>query len=170
MKVTCYMAISVDGFITKNESDNDWISKTDWNQFYSYINANDAIIMGRKTMEQFGDEFPVESKLNIVLTNDTKLHKDDANVIITAGTPKEILDLATDRTASNILLVGGADLNLQFLKAGLIDELVVSIQPILIGKGISLFGNDELNNKLELISSRSINKEIVLIKYKVIKE
>lgn len=46
MKLTVYMAISVDGLITKGDSDSDWVSDSDWDQFYSYVKDSDAVIMG----------------------------------------------------------------------------------------------------------------------------
>ncbi|MCB9823959.1 dihydrofolate reductase family protein [Candidatus Nomurabacteria bacterium] len=49
MKITLYMATSIDGYITRGQNNSDWVSELDWDQFYSYIKANDAVIMGRKT-------------------------------------------------------------------------------------------------------------------------
>jgi len=43
------MATSIDGYITRGQNNSDWVSELDWDQFYSYIKANDAVIMGRKT-------------------------------------------------------------------------------------------------------------------------
>lgn len=63
MKLTVCMAISIDGFITRGENDSDWVSETDWEQFNAFIRASDGVIMGRKTMEQFGEDFPLKALL-----------------------------------------------------------------------------------------------------------
>lgn len=48
MKITLYMATSINGFIAKGQNDTDWVSESDWAQFYSYMQKSDAVIMGRK--------------------------------------------------------------------------------------------------------------------------
>ncbi|MBN1462420.1 MAG: dihydrofolate reductase [Paludibacteraceae bacterium] len=98
MKITLYMAISIDGFITKGLKDSSWVSKSDWEQFYSYINVNDAIVMGRKTKDQFdADEFPVEGVYNIVLSRNPNLHKNTDALCIMAGSPADVVTFAKQR-------------------------------------------------------------------------
>jgi len=169
MKLTVYMAISIDGLITRGDNDSDWVSKTDWDQFYSYIKASDAVIMGRRTMEQFGSDFPIEGPLNIVLSSNEKLHKDTDNLIITKGTVKDIVSIAKNRGLEKLLLIGGSNTNMQFLQAGLVDEIVLSVHPLLIGNGLKIFGDSPLDTQLELVSAKSINNELVQIIYNVIK-
>lgn len=169
MKLTVYMATSIDGLITKGETDSNWVSKTDWKEFYSYIKSSDAVLMGRKTMEQFGGDFPLEGVLNVVLTNNKQLHKSDQNLLFTSGTPKEILDLLKAKGITKPLLIGGSDVNKQFIKADIIDEIVLSIHPLVLGNGLKVFGEDPLDIKLELVSTKSVNDELVQIVYKVIK-
>jgi len=167
MKLTVYMAISIDGLITCGDNDSDWVSDNDWEQFYSYIKANDAVIMGRKTMEQFGEDFPIEGPLNIVLTNNTDLHKESDNLIILSASPQEIIDLAVKKGLNNLLLIGGSETNKQFIEAGLVDEIVLSVHPLVIGRGLHLFGSDPLDVNLELVSTKAINNELVQIVYEV---
>jgi len=169
MKLTVYMAISIDGLITRGDNDSDWVSKTDWEQFYSYIKDSDAVIMGRKTMEQFGEDFPIEGPVNIVLSQNKSLHKEENNLIITSKTPSEIVEMLKDKGFEKLLLIGGSNTNKQFIQAGLVDEIVLSVHPLVIGKGLRLFGEKPLDTKLELISTQAINNELVQIIYKVIK-
>ncbi len=164
------MAISIDGLITRGEDYSGWVSKNDWEEFYSYIKQNDAVLMGRKTMEQFGeDEFPIPGTLNIVLSRNADIHKDTELLLITQGTPKEILDLAQKHGVEKLLIIGGENVNSQFLRENLIDEIILSVHPLVIGEGKSLFGRDPLDVKLSLVSSRVINNELIQLRYKVIK-
>ena len=167
MKLTVYMAISIDGLITRGDEDSSWVSKADLDQFYSYIKANNAVIMGRKTMEQFGDDFPIKGPVNIVLSNNSDLHKESDNLVILSAKPQEVIDLAKKRNLNDLLLIGGSETNKQFIKAGLVDEIVVSVHPLVIGSGLHLFGNEPLDINLELITTKSINNELVQIIYKV---
>jgi len=163
------MAISIDGLITKGKNDSDWVSKTDWNQFYSYIQSNDAVIMGRKTMDAFGKDCPIADTFNIVLSNNKKLHKSGNNLAIMSATPKKVVEFAKSKSLNNLLLIGGSETNKQFLKAKLIDEIVLSAHPLIIGNGLHLFDDDPLDVPLELIDTKTINNELVQLKYKVVK-
>ncbi len=60
MKVILYMATSVNGLITKGKDDSDWVAETDWNEFDSLMRDCGFMVMGRKTYEIFGGDFPCE--------------------------------------------------------------------------------------------------------------
>ena len=164
------MATSINGHITKGQNDTSWVSESDWDQFYSFIKANDAVIMGRKTMESFSsDEFPIEGAFNIVLTADKNLHKETEKFSIRTGNPEEIVTFARKKGFSNLLIIGGEYTNGQFLKADLIDEIILSVHPLVIGGGLSLFGKSDFDKKLQLLGTKEINNELVQLRYKVLK-
>jgi dihydrofolate reductase len=58
MKLTLYMAITVNGYIADKNENTNWVCDTDWAQLEKYIAANDAVIMGRKTKDLSGDDYP----------------------------------------------------------------------------------------------------------------
>jgi dihydrofolate reductase len=170
MKLTLYVAISIDGLISKGSDDTEWVSKTDWAQFYKYIKSSDAVIMGRRTMDQFdANDFPIKGPTNIVLTNNPLLRKETKNLIIMSGTPLDVVSKAKAKGFKKLLLIGGAQTNREFIKANLIDEIVVSMHPLAIGNGLQLFGSEPLDVKLKPISTKLIKNELVQIVYKVIK-
>lgn len=170
MKITLYMAISVDGFITKDPDDTDWVSESDADEFYGYMKTSDAVIMGRNTMDHFREgEFPIEGIYNIVLSTDESLHQETGKVKILEGTPSDVISFATTKGFKNLLIIGGENINKQFLKAGLIDEIVLSVHPLIIGKGLQLFGNDDYDTKLHLLDTKIINNELVQLKYEFLK-
>jgi dihydrofolate reductase len=162
------MAISIDGLITKGKTDSDWVSKNDWDQFDSYLSNSDAVIMGRKTMEQFdNNDFPIEGLTNFVLSGNKKLHKKTKELICLKASPKEAVSMMNKMGHRNALLIGGEYTNNQFLRAGLIDEIVLSIHPLIIGEGLTLFGRKKFNIDLDLIEARVIKRELVQIRYRV---
>lgn len=61
MKLILYMAISIDGYITRKDHDISWVCDTDWEHLKQYLRKTDAVIMGRKTMEVSGEDFPYDS-------------------------------------------------------------------------------------------------------------
>ena len=168
MKLTLYMAISIDGHIAKADHSTDWVSDTDWKQFGNYFNNSDAVIMGRKTYEVSEDDFPYGKSLNIVLTQNKALHKENEQTWFTDSSPKEILKVLEKKELSNILLIGGGITNSHFLDNNLIDELVLSVHPIILGTGIKIFENEKFEKNLELTDIKKFDKGLVHLIYKVI--
>jgi dihydrofolate reductase len=116
MKVILYMAISVDGYVARTNHDTDWVSDTDWSVFSDMVKRSGCIVMGRKTYEVSGDDFPYNCKLNIVLTSQKKLHQANKNISITDKNPKDVIKFAKDKGFNKLLIIGGGKLNASFLK------------------------------------------------------
>ena len=167
MKTTLYMAISIDGCITRGNDDSDWVSETDWEEFNKQIAACDAVIMGRKTMEQFGEDFPIPGPANVVLSHSDSLESNTENPIYFSGEVADLVKELQDKGMEKLLLIGGADTNKQFLEANLIDEVILSVHPLAIGQGLHLFGDGNLDIGLQLLESKAINDELVQIRYTV---
>ncbi|MCB9823958.1 dihydrofolate reductase family protein [Candidatus Nomurabacteria bacterium] len=122
-------------------------------------------------MEQFGsDDFPIEGLFNIVLSSNEDLHKETENLSIRDGTTDEIVDFAKEKGFKNLLIIGGENTNGQFLKAGLIDEIVLSVHPLVIGNGLTLFGKSDFDVSLQLLGTKKIDNELVQLRYKVLRD
>lgn len=170
MTVQLYMAVSVDGFVAKNNDDTSWVSNTDWDNFRSFIKEAGIIVMGRKTYEVSGDDFPYENALNMVMTsNKTLLSKQQKDVLFTDKKPAEVVKLAKEKGFGKLLIIGGGKLNASFLEAGLIDEIILSVHPILLGQGIKLFDSKETDIKLNPFSVKQLDEGLIQIRYEVAK-
>lgn len=127
-----------------------------------------CIVVGRKTFEQYlGELYPVEGILNIVMTKDTSKLKEEGNVVYIDRSPEEIIQLARDKNVNHILLIGGGSANASFIEQGLIDEVVTTIHPLLLGDGIRLFESSEIFQNLEKLSVSELADDLVQIIYKV---
>jgi dihydrofolate reductase len=170
MKVSLYNAISIDGFIANKKDDTSWVSETDWGEFSRIVKEKRAIIMGRKTFEHAHDDFPFECDLNIVVTKDKKLisqHNEDEGVWFTNKSPKEILKELEKNGYEECLLIGGGVCNALFLDAGLIDEVIVSVHPLILGDGVRLFESKSTKVKLEKKSVKELDEGLLQVVYKV---
>jgi len=168
MKVKLYNAISLDGFIARKDGDSDWVSETDWPVFESEMQKAGCIIVGRKTFEQFLDElYPVEGVTNIVLTTDEGKEKEEGNVVYTAKSPSDVLELAKSKGYDTCLLIGGGNANASFIEKNLIDEVMVTVHPLILGDGIRLFESSEVDIQLERIETKELDEGLVQIIYKV---
>lgn len=163
------MAISIDGFIAGPDDDTSWVSATDWENFNWLIKECGAIVMGRRTQEVSGDDFPYKGALNIVMTHDPLLVRDEDQVIYTDKSPVEIVEMLQQRGHESLLIIGGGIANTSFLEAQLIDEVFISVHPIILGKGIPLFSETDTRIKLKLAGVEQLQEDLVQLHYTVVK-
>jgi len=143
MKVSAFVGTSVDGFIARANGDLDWLPSGGNPSYDAFIAAVDAVVMGRKTFEKvltFGT-WPYGDKPVFVLsTRPLELPTlPGALVEQASGAPSEIVSRLADRGMGHLYVDGGITIQ-RFLQAGLIQHLIVTRVPVLIGDGIPLFG------------------------------
>ena len=143
MKVSAFVGTSVDGFIARANGDLDWLPSGGNPSYDAFIAAVDAVVMGRKTFEKvltFGT-WPYGDKPVFVLsTRPLELPTlPGALVEQASGDPSEIVSRLADRGMGHLYVDGGITIQ-RFLQAGLIQHLIVTRVPVLIGDGIPLFG------------------------------
>ncbi|EMS33956.1 Dihydrofolate reductase [Mariniradius saccharolyticus AK6] len=173
-KTILYIAASLDGYIAKPGDNLDFLEAVaqegedyGYGQFYGQI---DTVILGKRTydwvMGQIG-EFPHQGKETFVLTRE-RLHV-IATVQFFSGNLSELVSNLKSKPGKDIFVDGGAKTVHRFLEAGLLDELIVSFVPVLLGDGIRLFQAGFPEQKLELIRSRSYPSGLVQVHYRVVK-
>jgi len=169
MKVTLYMAISIDGFIAKKDGDSDWVSPVDSANFEQKIKEKGCIFVGRRTFDQYqGDLYPVKGTTNIVLTSNISLKSEKDNVIY-AQSPSDAIKRAQAKGHDKALLIGGGITNGLFLREGLIDEVFLSVHPLILGAGIKLFEGNEADIKLEFLDKKELGEGLTQLHYQVVK-
>jgi dihydrofolate reductase len=159
-KVVLYIAMSLDGYIAKPNDNLDFLSLVqsegeDYG-YVDFIESIDTVIMGRKTydwvMKQV-DIFPHADKNTFIITR-TSRPNTGMTQYYTGGIKELILNLKSG-SGKTIYCDGGAEIVNELLKDNLIDELIISIIPVLLGEGIKLFrdGRPELLIKLKAVKS-----------------
>jgi dihydrofolate reductase len=170
MKVILYMAISINGLITRGSGDDsDWVTDTDWGEFYRLAKKCKIMVMGRRTYEIWGDDFPCERVVNVVMTSKKNLlsQKSPKNVIFTSKSPKEVVEMAKKKGFSKLFLIGGMKLNTSFFQDNLIDEIYLSIHPLLFGKGMKIMREVNYEKSLKLLGVKKLSENLVQLHYKV---
>lgn len=162
MKISVYIATSLDGYIARKNGDLDWLENfnTDGEDYgyNAFVETVDVLVMGRKSYDKvltFGD-WPYGEQRVIILSNSLKeVPKEIAETVsIMAGSPKEIAFRLTEEGVEHVYLDGGETIQ-RFLKAGLVDEMIITTIPMLIGAGISLFGEIEQDILFEHVKTKS---------------
>ncbi len=172
MKLILMMAMTLDGIIAKNKNQNaDWTTKADKKVFIAETRKAGAIVMGDTTFEAMGRK-SLPGRLNLILS----LNPDNYENLVKPGelefmkaTPDEVVKYLADRNYESAILGGGARTNSFFLKAGLVDEILITVEPKIFGVGMNFTEGEDLNLNLKLIECKEIGDNAVQLRYRVIK-
>lgn len=166
-----YIAQSLDGFIAREDGDISWLdmvaSDGEDYGYGGFFTSVDIVVLGRKTYEKVKSMSPETSYIGkkvYVLTKDT--HKDEDEVVYCNDVEKLFNDLKS-RGGGKIFIDGGA-LTIKSLRdIDMIDRYVISIIPVMIGRGIRLFGGLEepVTTVMELVSCKKFESGLVQLEY-----
>ena len=170
MKLILMMAMTVDGIIAKDKNQNaDWTSKSDKKVFIAETKKHKAIIFGQTTFEVMGSR-PLPKRFNLVLslTPEKFKSKEIPGVLeYFKGSPKEVLNYIKKNGYQTAILGGGAGTNAAFLKANLVDEVLITVEPKIFGRGLNFTEGQDLDMELELLESKEIGDNAIQLRYKV---
>ena len=150
-KCSVFIATSLDGFISRSNGSIDWLNEAsapvpegEDSGYGEFMSSVDALVMGRNTFEQilsFDGDWPYRTTPVIVLSRQLKSLPVDVpdTVSLSADVPKRLLQRLSRQGLNHLYIDGGLTIQ-SFLAAGLIDEITITIIPILIGAGKPLFG------------------------------
>jgi dihydrofolate reductase len=181
IKASVFIAVSLDGFIARENGELDWLNGSENETIGSEINDDfgykkfidsiDTIVMGRNTFQSVltFQNWPYGSKKVIVLSNTLEAISDNLalTVELRRGSAKELIIRLQKEGAKHIYVDGGKTIQ-AFLNEGLIDELIITRLPVIIGKGISLFGEFDKDIKLKHLETTSFLNGFVQSKYQVL--
>jgi dihydrofolate reductase len=166
IKTVLLMAQTLDGKIAKH-SDHfpDWTGKADKRLFVEITKAAGAIIMGSKTYDTIGR--PLAGRKNIVMTRDPRRKSLWDNLVYTQLEPQALLTQLEADGYREVVIAGGTRINSIFMRAGLIDEMIVTITPMVFGTGIGLF-EDGIEATLALKAFKQLDDARVCLHYRVV--
>lgn len=173
-KNSVFIATSIDGYIADKDGGIDWLNlipNPDNNDmgYVEFTSQIDALVMGRTTFETvlgFDVDWPYEKPVFVLSTTLEKIpesHKGKAFLV--KGPLAEILSQIHEKGYHQLYIDGGTTIR-NFLKEDLIDEMILTTIPILLGGGASLF--TELPQKLtfDLIETKTYMNQITQHHYK----
>ncbi|MEK7583457.1 MAG: dihydrofolate reductase family protein [Patescibacteria group bacterium] len=160
MHITLVMVSSLDGKITKHDNPKiaSWTSPEDKKLFGALIKKSKLIVMGGKTYESVKHQIKLElGKLRIVMTRHPKKYRAVPGMLEFTSESPLALTKRLAKYYKTMLLVGGSEINALFLKAKLVDELHLTLEPLLFGTGKPIVSPLPLDTTLKLISLKKIN-------------
>lgn len=178
MDCKVFIATSLDGYIATPDGGIDWLIKASGVApkgedcgYGELMSSIDVLIMGRNSFEKVltFESWPYGEKPVIVMSQkgvDIPEHLENT-VSQSTESPTEIVSRLEGEGIKGAYIDGGAVIQ-SFLAAGLINEMIITIVPIILGKGISLFGSKNTMQKLRLLDCKSYEFGFVQFKYEPI--
>lgn len=162
------MAMSLNGIIASKSGSEDFLSDENWESFSELAKKHGCFIVGRKTYEAV-QKWPdynfnnIDAKLKIVISSDKGLKLNSPFSL--ADSPKNAIKKAADANFKSAILAGGSMINSAFMAENLINEVIVNIEPVILGGGIPIFGEKEFEKRLSLIETVKITNDILQVRY-----
>jgi dihydrofolate reductase len=186
-KIILSMMISLDGFIEDDDKRIDWhVWDNEMSEYMiGFFNRVDTILFGRITYQMMAEFWPtpmsdtedsaIADRMNRIpkivfsTTLDNARWGDWDNVALVKNNIKEEMTAIKQMPGKDLVLFGGANLAASFFREGLIDELQVIVNPVILGSGTPLFQEIKNPLKLDLIEFQSMGCGNVISNYKLIK-
>lgn len=164
-KVILFIAISLDGYIADGNGQVDWLNGQDStavpdNSYDEFIKTVDTIVLGWNTYYQIMTELSPNQWVYNGMSSYVVTHKklrSTSEIQFVNENPCELVTRLKQQRGKNIWICGGANLAQQLIRENLIDQFYISVIPILLGKGVPLFGQMEQALPLKLIKTQTSN-------------
>ncbi|HWL12802.1 MAG TPA: dihydrofolate reductase family protein [Ureibacillus sp.] len=170
-KLVIFIASSLDGYIATKEDSLEWLFKVEgegdngYSEFYETV---DTVVMGKRTydwlMRQDLEEFPYINKECYVFTKSPQ--EENEHVKFVNEEVSSFVGKLKAQDGKSIWLVGGGELIYDFIKEKLVDELIITLAPSILGNGIPLFKEGDYQLDLVLKGHRNFN-QFVELRYEV---
>lgn len=176
-KMSVYIATSMDGYIARKDDGLDWLENfspppenlyEDYG-FKKFLASVDAVIMGKNTYKiaTRTNAWPYQGKRVIVLSSTLSSVSNKAEIY--SGNIIQLIERLYSEDISRIYVDGGKTIS-QFLNNGLIDELIISILPVILGSGIPLFHTIFQDSWCRLTSSKAYSNGLMQLRYETLEK
>lgn len=173
-KIILYSAMSLNGKIARLDGQVDWLDDVPHKEgedygYYAFYDSIDTTIQGYNTFDllmSWDIDWPYPEKKNYVVTRKQDLENTE-HVEFISQNHLDFIQKLKEEEGGDIWLIGGGQLNTMMLNAGLIDEMILHVMPIVIPEGIALFEGSPDQNQFKLASSGSFDSGVVELRYKL---
>jgi dihydrofolate reductase len=172
MKASVFVGTSVDGFIARPDGAFDFlpVGGGESHGYEEFISTVDAMVIGRNTYEtvlSFGGWAYGKKPVFVLSSKELAAAPAEAVLEQMSGDPAALVAKLATRGIEHIYVDGGYTIQ-QFIQAGLIQRLIITRVPVLIGEGIPLFGITGRDIKLKHVATRQYDSGLVQTEYDVI--
>ncbi len=176
-KCSVFIATSLDGFIAREDGAIDWLMKANTlalpgedGGYKAFMSTVDGLIMGRHSFEKVlsFDPWPYgELPVVVMSSQPIKIPNHIKNCVSTSSeTPEELVKRLTEEGFKHLYIDGGITIQ-SFIASNLINELTITLVPVLLGSGRSLFGTLAHDIGLNQLATHTFGGGFVQVKYKI---
>lgn len=171
MKVILDMVISPNGFIAREDGNEDWLPSDGWEDFVNEAKQYNNIVMGRETYEQVTERYEDENFDNVdvdhklIITARSDFKASEGYTVL--HSPEAAVEYLNKTDVKTLFLIGGGVLNAAFAKCKLITQIQLTVTPYIIGKGRPVLAFDNFELDLTLLDVQRLNLGRVRLVYKV---
>jgi dihydrofolate reductase len=170
MKISIYIATSINGYISNSRNVPDWLSSQYGQGLFAICREKQAVIMGKKTYDILApDNLPLQdSGITVVLTSQTEVQPANPTVVFANESPAKIVAMVEEKGFSEAVIIGGAATISDFLNAGLVNDLFVIVEPILLGgECLPLLRDVPADYKMQLVDSTRLGDSTLQLHYQM---
>jgi dihydrofolate reductase len=179
-KVIFESAVSIDGFIEGPNGELDWmVCEEGDGDARPFLSAFDTIFYGRKAYEKFGiapsctpelaeaerEFYYAIATMRKYVFSRRKKHVAGNGMVVSENLEAEVIRIR-DEEGKNIWLCGGADIFKTFVDLDLIDEYILTVHPVVLNRGKSLFGGIKKPLNLKLVRKYNLRSGVVILHYR----
>ncbi len=161
--------MTADGFIAQDENHAAvWTSKEDKKRFVELTKKAGVVIMGSRTFRTLPR--PLKERLNIVYSKSPAFIEQlqgQENVEVTQEDPRALLERLDARGIKEVAICGGSQIYTAFMKSHMVKKIFLTVEPLIFGKGLTIFNEPLPHTHLELVSKEATETGTILLEYKV---
>jgi len=169
MKISIYIAMSANGFISNLRNAPDWLSPEYGQGFMEICQKMKAVIMGKTTYNILApNHLPLQKEgTTVVLTTDDQAKSDNPTVVFTKDKPTQIAEMLAKRGHTEAVIIGGTMTMSEFINAGLVNDIYFVMEPVLFTNGLPLIKGVASDLKLNLLEVTKLNDNTVKLHYQI---
>lgn len=163
MKAILYVSLTANGYFAQLDESHP-IPKEVLGNFIQHVGKSGNLIIGKHTYDLMRNQIQGFQGIDLVVVSRSL---QQPKGILVAKSPTEALKLLEQKGKETALVGGGAELDSAFLSQGLVDEIYVNIEPLMVNKGVTLAVNELSETSLELMNSTELSRNTVQIHYQI---
>jgi dihydrofolate reductase len=172
MQASVFVGVSLDGFIARKDLSFDILPEKEYddNDFGEFVATVDAHVIGRRTFDWAASQakWPYQKPVIVLSRSPARVRVPaGADCKVTSETPKRIAARLAKRGVKHIYVDGGQTIQ-RFLRANLVNRIIINRYPVLIGDGIPLFGAVPHDIRLRHVKTQAYPKGLVKSEYRVL--
>ena len=166
--MTLFDSASANGIIARQNDDAGFLTDINFTWWVDFCIKEGAMVWGRRTHEIYAPSMASSfgGTPCFVLTTDRKFKVGRGWKVAT--TPNEAVELAAAASAKGLVVSGGSGVNTAFVKAGLVDRVIINLEAVLVGNGKPMFSSYDFELPLRLRGMERLTETVVQLQYDVV--